>query len=522
MRLFHPGPTVCAMALLLFAASSLGCSDYVEGEDNAFDTEEGAEFNQEAEDVDDEVDLEVPEFEVDEACDWEDAHPWDGPGGGLDRRFRSVAGGPSSLSEVEQRIMPVRAAEVRDDGRSVADIRSIAVASSGMTVILYRFREGAGDELVLKAYDGEGEELWGSGFGDIGAATEQSVSLLDGCQLLVTLDDRLYLVDGAAGTVEEELALPGSALGSPHIVDGDSAIVATNIAEGTSKMQISVQSVERDLGAMSTVYEGSEYAFSEFNYGPVRTVYDELRGLLFVPAPVAHGHGSEEGVGGEVPAGMVGIDLDEGVVDMTVMPEREDLLDGHSSGTGGGFSAVYPFGSDGRYLYFHADSLRVPYLGAVDLERQEVVRVGQWEILNGSEGNTPVFQGFPSHTIANGSRGTFSYGSHGDDALVAVDGWGESGGIEVDDHQGGAAWRPSLVSDARGSTYLVGGEANLEVMELSADGQVVDSIEVDDAWRAMRPVAIGVEETLLLVGTQRQCDEEERCVETKYVVVMGN
>ena len=342
--------TIAISGSFIFAllASLIGCSDFVDDEDGAFNIQEGIPGDED-----------IPSFEVGDPCEWEDTHPWSTEGAGLDRSYRSVASGPGSLSDASFETMELHSTEVDPPASKRINLHSIAVASSGMTVVAFRDGFRSNPQFSLKAFDGSGEILWRQNF-DVpdfeshpSALSSSSLTLLDSCEVALTLHDHLYLVDGREGTIESNIELHGSAFGTLHAVDGETLITATDISDDPSKLELSVQSIDRDMTSTSTIYTGSEHPFLSVHRSDAGTVYDEDSALLFLPSP-----GVDIGDNPDNPqaSGIVGIDIETGVIETAFTPVLHESGDDHSSEFDGTFSDVHPIASDGGRIFFQADN----------------------------------------------------------------------------------------------------------------------------------------------------------------------
>lgn len=514
---------ITAALVVVVSGVTWGCVDsVVSGADNSFNVVEvvGDESDDNLESPDDGRD-----YDAGEPCDWGEDHPWSSDGAGAHNTFRSSAGGPSELSDVEYLEMPLQTWESADSETSPHAIRSIAVAASGMSLALFRSRDGDSSEnpFVLKAFDASGDALWDRQLaeleGDVSNRFNRGISmtLVEDCQIAVAFDDGLYFIDGADGSLKSDIEFDGPVVGPLHVVDSRTMLVATDRYSGDfSDLKISVQSIDDDRQSSTTIYEGFQYSFWSGRSGSPTTVYDETTDLLFVPASGAEiDDPKEEPEHVSSEAGIVGIDRQTGQIEMSVLPHSDDLSDGHSAFTSG-FGSVYPVASDGDYLYFHADSHRTRYLGAVDLQSEAVSWFGYTETFADTDSGTPTFQGAPGHVITGNSSMVFAYLDH----IVAVDDAGETAWKDViDDSFLGAAGEPAMVADATGSIYIVDESSN-EILRLSESGNITDRYAFDDRWARVRPIAMGAEQRLMLEATDHHC-HDDHCTASTYLVSLG-
>ena len=147
------------------------------------------------------------------------------------------------------------------------------------------------------------------------------------------------------------------------------------------------------------------------------------------------------------------------------------------------------------------------------------------------EGGLEAFPTLSSHTITLDSGILFSYLNH----HLAIDQFGDDAWRSQlgDGFYIGSGGLPSLVSDATGTiyAYALGGtglgepsenhETSQQVLRLSNDGTIADAYEIDDSWTYIRPIAIGVEQTLLLSATQVICDDPKQCTQTNYLMAIN-
>ena len=454
------------------------------------------------------------------ACNWDadSDHIWGGHGAGSHNTFAAGAEGPSTLDGADSQEIAIQSWEFGGSAPSARNFFSMAVASTGMTIVLFRSQEAetAGPTFDIHAYDSSGDEMWKTSLGEVETDTftaliNAEISLLDDCQVGVTLEEYVHIIDGHEGTVESEIELDGITLGGLHTADDGTVSVASNTSSDGQELQVTVEVLSDDLDSASAIYEGDSF---EFVGATPRVVYDERTERIFVPASYRELTGLSPQVTGA--SGVAGIDVHSGDVDTTSIPELDDLLDS----TPGleiepAFVAVRPFAIEGSTVFFYADNTELLFIGRADTETGDISWLGMIDDLADTLDDAPAFQGTPNHIIASESNAAFSLASQ----IFSIGNSGETTWTrQISGGNWSSAATPSMVGDNSGHIYAMVGEDTGDIAIFSDHDGLEESTSPDEDWMRMRPVAVGADASLMLEATKLDCDDDDECEATSYLL----